>query len=146
MAHILLVDNDDAYLRSCVEELEHEGHEVSTASTGADALGFVHCQRPDILVTEVSLPGMDGIDLMTRVLAHDVSIPVILNCRSAHHMDSFLSWAADSYVVKSSDNQELRKELAKLLSTRAPEPARIPVVSVVKRPPTFHSMPERRAS
>jgi DNA-binding response OmpR family regulator len=151
MAHILLVDNDVTCLRTCAEELEQEGHEVSTASTGAEALRFVQCQRPDALVTEVSLPGMDGIDLMTRVLALDPGIPVILNCRSACHKDSFLSWAASSYVVKSSDNRELRKKLAELLSALTPEPARISVAPAAKRraglrPPMLASIPERRAS
>ena len=121
MAHILIVDNDATSLRTCVEDLQHEGYEVSTASTGAEALRFVAGQRPDAVVTEVCLPGMDGLDLMARVLEHERSIIVVLNCRSASHMRSFLSWAADAYVVKSSGNRELCKTLGQLLSGRARE-------------------------
>jgi two-component system alkaline phosphatase synthesis response regulator PhoP len=99
--------------------LKHEGHEVSTASKGGEALRFVASQRPDAVVTEVCLPGMDGLDLMARVLEHERSIIVILNCRSASHMRSFMSWAADPYVVKSSGNRELCETLAQLLSRRA---------------------------
>ena len=115
MAHILVVDSDTKCLRACAGDLDRDGHVVRTASNGAEALRSVARRRPDVVVTEVDMPGMDGIDLMTRVLASDRYIRVVLNCRSAYHKDSFLSWAADAYVVKSPDNHELRTKLAELL-------------------------------
>ena len=116
MAHILVVDSDTKCLRACAGDLDRDGHLVSTATNGTEALRCVECRRPDVVVTEVDMPGMDGIDLMTRVLASDPEIRVVLNCRSACHKDSFLSWAADAYVVKSADNGELRMKLAEMLS------------------------------
>jgi len=118
MAHVLLVDNDRPALLACASELGGDGHDIHIATTGDEALRLFEQHRPDVVVTEVCLPGIDGLDLMNRVLAQDRTTLVILNCRSAVHQANFMSWAADAYVVKSADNHELRAKIAALLASR----------------------------
>lgn len=80
MAHVLLVDDETDLLQLLEAVLVHEGHTVRTAQNGADALHDVWLNVPDIVVTDVVMPIMDGIRLVRALkaaplLAH---IPVIL--------------------------------------------------------------------
>lgn len=116
MARILVVDNDKTFRLTCAEDLELEGHDVFTAETGFDALRLDEEHALDMVITEVRLPGMDGLELMSRLLAKHRGIIVILNSCSSRYKESFLSWAADAYVMKSADIRELRAKVRELLS------------------------------
>lgn len=117
MARILVVDGDEKVRSAYAEDLEREGHEVLTASTGFVALRLVKEHEPDIVITEVRLPGMDGVDLMGRILAEQHEILVILNSISAYYKENFLSWAADACLTKSASTLELRGTVMELLTS-----------------------------
>jgi DNA-binding NarL/FixJ family response regulator len=68
---------------------------------------------------DIRLPGMDGLEAMSRLLDKNPRIPVVLNSAYSSYKDSFLSWSADAYVVKSADTDELRLRVRELLATRA---------------------------
>ena len=119
MARILVVDPDPRCRVACQEDLRREGHEVLPAATGFEALRLARDRAPDLVVTEVGLPRMDGIELMCRLVARERPPIVILYSKSLAHRDSFLSWVADADLRKAADTSELRAKVQELLKKRA---------------------------
>lgn len=115
MARILVVDGDERYRLVCSRNLEREGHELFTAATGIEALRSTDEHSPEIVITETQLPGMDGLDLMARLLARHRRILVILNSKSSHGKGNFMSWSADAYLTKSVHSRELLAKVRELL-------------------------------
>ena len=115
MATILLVEDDPNQRILYSEELARGGYEVLTAADGSEALYSLDQRTPDLVVMDISMPGMDGIEAMGRILSQHNRLPVILNTAYASYKDNFLSWSADAYVIKSSDLTELKAAIRKLL-------------------------------
>lgn len=117
-ATVLIVE-DDALQRSLFEEeLTDEGYRVVTAGDGREALAKAEAERPDLVVMDVNMPVMDGLDTLSRLLEVDRKIPVIIHTAYASYRDSFASWSADAYVVKNSDLTELKDTVKRLLAER----------------------------
>ena len=112
---ILVVEDDTNQRELYVDELESEGYRVLTASNGRDALNVARENAPDIIVLDINMPGMDGLDTLSHLLEVNRRTPVIINTAYASYQDSFTSWSADAYVVKSSDLGELKATIKKLL-------------------------------
>ena len=122
MTTILIVEDDANQCLLYREELRREGYDVLTASDGREALSMVELSRPDLVVMDISMPGMDGIESMSRMLAKDHKLPIILNTAYATYKDNFRSWSADAYVVKSSDLSELKATIQRVLESRQANP------------------------
>ena len=112
---ILVVEDDTNQRDLYVDELESEGYRVLTASNGRDALNVARENDPDIIVLDINMPGMDGLDTLSHLLEVNRRTPVIINTAYASYQDSFTSWSADAYVVKSSDLGELKATIKQLL-------------------------------
>ena len=112
---VLVVEDDTNQRELYVDELESEGYQVLTAATGRDALNVARENAPDIIVLDINMPGMDGLDTLSHLLEVNRRTPVIINTAYASYQDSFTSWSADAYVVKSSDLNELKATIKKLL-------------------------------
>ena len=112
---VLVVEDDTNQRELYVDELESEGYQVLTAATGRDALNVARENAPDIIVLDINMPGMDGLDTLSHLLEVNRRTPVIINTAYASYQDSFTSWSADAYVVKSSDLGELKATIKKLL-------------------------------
>lgn len=69
MSRVLVVDDCDVVRQAVVRVLERAGHEVESASSGAVALGLVRRAAPDLVVTDVRMPSMDGVQLHREVCA-----------------------------------------------------------------------------
>ncbi len=119
MTAILLVEDDKNQRLLYEQELKHDGYEVVTASDGKEALEKVQKQLPDIVIMDINMPKMDGIEAMGRILSKNKAIPLILNTAYTNYKDSFMSWMADAYVVKSSDLSELKGKIKEVLTNRA---------------------------
>jgi CheY-like chemotaxis protein len=118
MAKLLVVD-DDKNLRLLYEqELVEDGHEVTLAGSGVEALDYLKTHRPDLIILDISMPGMDGIEALGKILAKDKTMPVILNTAYSTYKDNFMTWSADAYVVKSGDLTELKSTIKDVLKTR----------------------------
>ncbi|MBK8165637.1 MAG: response regulator [bacterium] len=118
MAKVLIVD-DEPHLRLLYEtELRRAGYETMTASNAAQGLEFVDTMRPDLVVLDIRMAGMDGIEALQRILERNNSIPVVLNTAFSSYRDNYLTWAADAYVTKSSDVTELLETVKNILDGR----------------------------
>lgn len=77
MARILLVDDDDDVRRAMSRTLERLGQEVTPARTGREALSSMEESAPDLLLTDINMPDMDGIELMMAVRKRWPGVPII---------------------------------------------------------------------
>ena len=69
MASILLAEDDPSIRKFLVDALERAGHKVTAADSGVAALALLERTRPDLLVTDILMPGMDGVELARRARA-----------------------------------------------------------------------------
>ena len=77
MKHILVVDDEPRIAEIAKDYLERAGYAVTTAGTGVDALKLARTRRPDLIVLDLGLPHMDGLDV-TRALRKESNVPVIM--------------------------------------------------------------------
>ena len=123
MPTILIVEDDEHQQLLYQEELKEEGYDVVVASSGEQALELVQQVAPDLVVLDIAMPGMDGVEALGRLLAQNNQLPVILHTAYATYKDNFMTWSADAYVVKSSDLSELKAEIGRVLAKRAQQDA-----------------------
>ena len=116
MKTILVVDDDEAIRTLLQEELEEEGYKVLIATNARDALKIVAAEPLDLVILDIRMPGMDGLEALPRILGIKEGLPVIMNTAYSQYQDSFMSWAADAYVVKSSDLTELKEKISELVN------------------------------
>jgi DNA-binding response OmpR family regulator len=118
MAKVLIVD-DEPHLRLLYEtELRRAGLETMTACNAEQALEYVETMKPDLVVLDIRMAGMDGIEALQRILDMDNTIPVILNTAYSSYKENFLTWSADAYITKSSDVSELLAKVKELLAAK----------------------------
>jgi DNA-binding response OmpR family regulator len=119
MPKILIIEDEKNLRLLYQQDFERDGFTVVTAATAAEGLAMVQDEVPDLVVMDIRLPGMDGLEAMSRLLDKHPKIPVVLNSAYSSYKDSFMSWSADAYVVKSADTGELRTRVKELLASRA---------------------------
>lgn len=117
MAHLLIVDDDVALLEYYAHVLAEPGVTIDLASNGFQALTRIREQRPDVVVLDIVLPGMNGLNVMSEALAVDRNLRVILNSAYEGYRDHFMTWAADAYLTKSEDVTELKATIHRLLES-----------------------------
>jgi DNA-binding response OmpR family regulator len=112
----VLVVEDEPSLRKLYEiELSKEGYEVRLAADGQEALALVRGEKPDIIVMDIRMRGLDGIQTMHWILEENNDLPVIINTAFSSYKENFMSWAANRYIIKSSDLTELKETIRSLL-------------------------------
>ena len=112
----LLIVEDEKNLRTLYKkEFEKDGYEVYLASEGNEALNIVEKENPDLIVIDIRMSGMDGIEAMKKILNKNKDIPIIINSAYSSYMDNFMSWAAKAYVIKSSDLTELKSKVKEFI-------------------------------
>ncbi|MCZ7648004.1 MAG: response regulator [Planctomycetota bacterium] len=116
MARILFVDDNRRLLELYAQEFSDDGYDVRVAHNGQEALEAVKSSRPDLVVVDIRMPGMDGIELVNRILSRDRRMPVIIHTAYSLYKDNFMTWCADAYVVKSGDLTELKQTVARILT------------------------------
>jgi len=118
---ILIVD-DESHLRLLYEtELRRAGYQTMTASNAEQGLEYVETMQPDLVILDIRMAGMDGIEALQRILDRDNTIPVILNTAYSSYRENFMTWAADAYITKSSDVTELLDTVKELLTEKMVE-------------------------
>lgn len=118
MEKVLCVDDDLSLLRLYQEELTEEGYRVVLAKDGKEALKKFEKESPNVVVMDIRMPMMDGIETLTAMLGKDRMVPVILNTAYPQYRENFMTWGAEAYVIKSSDLTELKKKIREALDRR----------------------------
>jgi two-component system alkaline phosphatase synthesis response regulator PhoP len=107
-ANILVIDDEQSILNLVSAYLLKEGYQVQTAADGPAGLALARQHKPDLIVLDVMLPGMDGIELLTRLRRESDAYVILLTARS-DETDKIvgLSVGADDYVTKPFSPREL---------------------------------------
>lgn len=77
MARILIIDDDPSLLQLFKQFLSGEGHIVSSASNGKEGLSLMKQQRPDLIITDIMMPEMDGLEVVREIRKSHPGLPVI---------------------------------------------------------------------
>jgi len=115
---ILVVDDEEGLRLLYKEELEDEGNEVVVAASGEEALEKLEKNGVDLVLLDIKMPGMDGVEVLRRIKETHKDLPVILCTAYPHYKHDFGTWASDAYVIKSSDLTELKLAIKEILSQR----------------------------
>ncbi len=119
MTTILLVEDNKNQRLLYEQELRLEGYEIVTAADGKEALEKAQEQPLDLVIMDINLPKMDGIETIGRILSKNKGIPIIIYTAYSIYKDYFMSWMADAYIIKSSDLTELKNKIKELLTREA---------------------------
>lgn len=115
---ILIVDDEENIRILFKEELEDEGYITDTASNGYEAIEKVKKNSYDIVVLDIKMPGIDGIQTLNEIKKININQAVILCSAYGEFRQDFSSWASDAYVVKSADTHELKQTIAQILKQK----------------------------
>ena len=128
----LMIVEEEKNLRLLYDlEFARDGYEVILVESGEEAVERVDAVRPDLMVIDIKLPGMDGLQTMQRILQKHPGLPVVINSAYSSFMDDFQSWLAHAYVIKSSDLSELKTRVRQCLA-----PGSDTAVPIAPTPPT----------
>jgi DNA-binding response OmpR family regulator len=118
--HILLVDDDDLMRRSLAFSLEKAGYRSSTAADAENALRLARRDPPDLILLDIGLPGMDGLDAL-RSFRQEANIPIIFVTARRRELDQALGLelGADDYVTKPFDLNVLLARIKAVLRRTA---------------------------
>ena len=108
MKTILVVDDEAKIIRLVEDYLEHAGFAVLTAADGASALASARLHKPDLVILDLGLPGLDGLDV-TRELRKQTDVPIIMLTARSDESDKLvgLELGADDYITKPFSPKEL---------------------------------------
>lgn len=115
MKRILVVEDDMPIRNLYKEELLDEGYEVVTAPDGVAGYEMFKSQKPDLITIDIKMPNMNGLELLDKIRKEDKEIPIIIYSAYGEFTQNFSTWAADEYLVKSSDLTEFKKRVSELL-------------------------------
>ena len=126
MKTILVVDDEPKIVTLARDYLEHAGFAVLTAGDGPSVLATIRQRRPDLVVLDLGLPGLDGLDL-TRELRRDSTVPIVMLTARDDELDKLLGLelGADDYLTKPFSPRELVARVRAVLrrADRPPEAA-----------------------
>ena len=118
MSAILIVDDDKNQRLLLEEELAEEGYSVLSATDGEQALAAISRAMPDLVILDVIMPGMDGLELLGKLLGMNNRLPVVIHTAYSGYKDNFMAWGADAYIIKRSDLGPLKEMVRHVLATR----------------------------
>ena len=136
-----MVEDDDEIAQALQRSLRMEGYEVRIAGDGVSALDDAHVFLPDLVILDLGLPRMDGIDVAKSLRERDDTPILMLTARDAveARVDG-LDAGADDYLVKPFERQELLARLRALLRRRPPRGAAPLVVGDLHLNPDTHEV------
>ncbi|UCF31249.1 MAG: response regulator [bacterium] len=120
---ILIVEDNIVILTMQKQIFEMEGYEILTAQEGTDALRKVHEERPDIVLLDVNIPGMNGFELC-RQIKEDPSLSriIVVMISAVYYSDEDakkgMAMGADAYFTKPYENEVLQSKIKELLEKR----------------------------
>lgn len=130
-ASIVIIEDDETIAKGLVNALQHERFEVRHAGTGERGLEMIRDRAPDLLISDIMLPGVDGLHVLRTLRAELPSLPVILLTAKTDEIDRVmgLEMGAEDYVTKPFSVREVIARVKKRLrSSASPAEVRPPDV------------------
>jgi two-component system, OmpR family, response regulator MprA len=139
---VLVVEDDDAIAQVLQRSLRMEGYEVRIADDGVDALDEANAFLPDLVILDLGLPRLDGVDVAKslRRSGDDVPILVLTARDGVEARVEGLDAGADDYLVKPFERQELLARLRALLRRRPPRGQAMLTMGDLKLNPDTHEV------
>jgi two-component system alkaline phosphatase synthesis response regulator PhoP len=121
---ILVIDDEPKIVEICSDYLHAAGYDIITAGDGLQGLAMARSQKPDLIVLDLMLPGMDGLDLC-RSLQHESSVPIIMLTARIEETDKLIGLAlgADDYITKPFSPRELVARVRTVLKRASGDPS-----------------------
>jgi CheY-like chemotaxis protein len=123
---ILIVDDTPVNLKLTRVLLVNEGYKVLTAATAEEALELLHSYHPSLILADIQLPGIDGLEFTRRIKqnAHTRDITVVALSAFAMRGDEqkALDAGCDGYITKPIDTRKLPEQVAEFLAKERPKP------------------------
>ena len=113
---VLVVDDENLLVKGIKFNLENDGYEVLTGSDGQEALEIAAKERPDLIILDVMMPRMDGLEACQRIREFS-NVPIIMLTAKADDMDKLMGFehGADDYLTKPFNILELKARVRALL-------------------------------
>src|SRR5436309_6244542 len=117
---ILVVDDEQSMAQFLGIVLRKDGYQVTTVNNGREALEKVTSENFDVVITDIKMPGMDGIQLLQGIKKHDANIPVVLMTAYASQQSAIdaVNLGAFQYLLKNAKNDEIRMAVRNALEMR----------------------------
>ncbi len=117
---VLLIDDDTSLLVMLGDFLRFEGYDVATADSGEDGLKRLEAVRPDLIILDMSMPGMGGIGFLRAISDADGKPrhPVLVLTARANMAEFFADVDVDGFIAKPCDTQDLLNEVARIIFLR----------------------------
>ncbi len=117
MIKILIIEDDKAIRLSLEEDLINEGYSVEMATNGLQGLAIAQKQNHDLILLDLMLPGMDGLEICKQLRKENVSTPIIMLTAKSQDFDKVigLELGADDYITKPFHSHELRARIKAVL-------------------------------
>jgi DNA-binding NtrC family response regulator len=117
---ILVVDDEQSMTQFLGIVLRKEGYHVTTVNNGRDALEKARNENFDVVITDIKMPGMDGIQLLNGLKKHDPSLPVVIMTAYASQQSAIdaVNLGAFQYMIKNAKNEEIKLVVRNALEMR----------------------------
>ncbi len=126
MSHILVIDDDLSVLSLFEQFLESVGYSVALATDGKDGLRQIEKQKPDLIITDIMMPEMDGLELLMELRKDNPCIPVIaisggMKIQPVNFLPQAKKFGASRIFIKPVSLVELRQAVQELLAEPRPD-------------------------
>ncbi len=128
---VFVIDDEPQIVKVLKAYLEKAGYQVVTTSDGKTALSIFQRERPDFLILDLNLPGMDGLDIC-KAIRRDSNVPILMLTARVEEADRLigLELGADDYVLKPFSPREVVARVKTIFRRAAAEPAKTDVIQV----------------
>jgi DNA-binding response OmpR family regulator len=132
-ARILLIEDDEIFRTIISDNLTSEGYRVDAVGDGQAALAHLRSTAPDLILLDLTLPDLDGLELCPLLKKHGSSIPLIILSARDQKIDKLkgLRLGADDYIVKPTDMEELIARVDAVLRRARPRVDRLQIGSTI---------------
>ncbi len=121
MSHILVIDDDDFFIELLVQLLQQDGHRVTTADDGVKAMKLLQRIKPDLIITDILMPNMDGVELIMELSQQSNDTPLIAmsggrrSVTSEFNLQSAKLMGVKETLTKPFSQADLRRAIQKAL-------------------------------
>ena len=123
MAHVLFIDDDESIRFLVQEELSLDGHQVEVAADGWLGMRCVEDSPPDLVILDIRMPGLGGLEVLRRLKATHPGLPIFLFTAFSDFRDEALELGADGYFIKSPDMSRLKDAIRLAVTQNGAEPS-----------------------